>query len=647
MKKLLLSAFAMLLALTAGAQNFQAAKYDGKLDVQKALVANTGVKKAPAKAEIAKNQRLVGMFNTDDCDNYLGAQTLTGNNPVGIMLEASQMQAYYGAKVVGIRFNLAQGCSASNVFVKNVTKKGIDDLVTVAQDLQSPAGEKNTGSWLTVMFDAKDQFKLSSDYLGLLVGYTYKQTSRNYPCGMNSHIPSNFYMYANIPSSQGGNGEDWYNMGSDYGSLCVQLIVESDDFSDNAAIPYDFGKFALGLGTTKDVKISIANLGTKFESLDYTTTLDGKTSAEQHVDFGKDFGAGGVYTLSVPFEAASKVGEYPVTFTITKVNGVENGAAVKTAYGTNMTFAKELKKVVVVEEFTGTGCGWCPRGHVAMHNLSEQYGDRFIGIALHQFNENDPMYITDYTLPFQGAPQAVVDRTSFGDPYVNTPTAVAAAMNDFPVAAVTVSGKYNADSTMVDATATVESLVSGQYDVAYMLVADGLEGKTSSWKQTNYYNSAYKGQNGYNSKKEMPEDLQFLWDQPQKMNQTFNDVLIASSYKNSKNLATFDNFVADGNVSGSYSLNIPLSNKKLMKVLDYKKVYVVALIIDPETGAVINGGKALVVGGETGISTVGTAANATVVARYAADGTQISAPQKGLNILKMSDGTTRKVMVNE
>ena len=644
MKKLLLSAFAMLLALTAGAQNFQAAKYDGKLDVQKALVANTGVKKAPAKAEIAKNQRLVGMFNTDDCDNYLGAQTLTGNNPVGIMLEASQMQAYYGAKVVGIRFNLAQGCSASNVFVKNVTKKGIDDLVTVAQDLQSPAGEKNTGSWLTVMFDAKDQFKLSSDYLALLVGYTYKQTSRNYPCGMNSNIASDFYMYADIPSSQGGNGEDWYNMGSNYGSLCVQLIVESDDFSDNAAIPYDFGKFALGLGTTKEVKISIANLGTKFESLDYTTTLEGKTSAEQHVDFGKDFGAGGVYTLSVPFEAASKVGEYPVTFTITKVNGVENGAAVKTAYGTNMTFAKELKKVVVVEEFTGTGCGWCPRGHVAMHNLNEQYGDRFIGIALHQFNENDPMYITDYSLPFQGAPHAVVDRTTFGDPYADTPAAVATAMNDFPVAAVTVSGKYNADSTMVNATATVESLVSGQYDVAYMRVADGLEGKTSSWKQSNFYN---KNQGVYKSKSEMPEDLQFLWDEPQKMNQTFNDVLIASSYKNSKNQATFDNFVADGNVSGSYSLNIPLSNKKLMKVLDYKKVYVVALIIDPETGAVINGGKALVGGGETGISTVGTAANATVVARYAADGTKISAPQKGLNILKMSDGTTRKVMVNE
>ena len=51
-------------------------------------------------------------------------------------------------------------------------------------------------------------------------------------------------------------------------------------------------------------------------------------------------------------------------------------------------------------------------------------------------------------------------------------------------------------------------------------------------------------------------------------------------------------------------------------------------------------------GETTGIKVInGTDSNATVVARFAADGTQISAPVKGVNILKMSDGTTRKVMV--
>ena len=37
--------------------------------------------------------------------------------------------------------------------------------------------------------------------------------------------------------------------------------------------------------------------------------------------------------------------------------------------------------------------------------------------------------------------------------------------------------------------------------------------------------------------------------------------------------------------------------------------------------------------------------NVVVVARYNADGQQINAAQKGLNILKMSDGTVHKVLV--
>ena len=45
-----------------------------------------------------------------------------------------------------------------------------------------------------------------------------------------------------------------------------------------------------------------------------------------------------------------------------------------------------------------------------------------------------------------------------------------------------------------------------------------------------------------------------------------------------------------------------------------------------------------------GITTVNNE-KAVEVARYSIDGTQLSAPQHGLNIVKMSDGTTRKVMV--
>ena len=47
----------------------------------------------------------------------------------------------------------------------------------------------------------------------------------------------------------------------------------------------------------------------------------------------------------------------------------------------------------------------------------------------------------------------------------------------------------------------------------------------------------------------------------------------------------------------------------------------------------------------TGINDVTNTTDAKEVSRYTVDGQQLSAPTKGLNIVKYSDGTTRKVMM--
>lgn len=47
----------------------------------------------------------------------------------------------------------------------------------------------------------------------------------------------------------------------------------------------------------------------------------------------------------------------------------------------------------------------------------------------------------------------------------------------------------------------------------------------------------------------------------------------------------------------------------------------------------------------TGITDVNATSNAVEVARFTADGKRIYAPQKGVNVVRMSDGTTRKVVV--
>jgi len=640
MKKFLLSAFAMLLALTAGAQNFTVEK---SLNPQGVQAPAFGAFKAPAKANLAANQRLVGYFNTDDCDTYLGVTGITGNNKVAMVLTADDLAPYYGKKIAGVRFNLGQGETANGVFVQNL--KIADGQITEATSLvssdesvTSAAGAKNTGEWHEVMFDQK--VELNSSFEGLFVGYNYKQKSNNYPIGVSSKVEGPFYIYANIPASKGGNGEDWYQINSGGYGLSIQLIVEGD-FAPNAVRPLDFGEFTVVKGKSKNVAVSLWNIGSKLTSIDYTIALDGKAGAEQHLDFGKDFGLGGTHSVEIPFAAASELGASTVTLTITKVNGEENACVKNSATGTLYTVEREFVKRSVVEQFTGTGCGNCPSGHVAMHNMHNLYGDQFIGIALHQFNASDPMYNASYDLGFTGAPQCMVNRSSgVLAPYEQMPEVLKASLDEIALTDVTVTGTFAEEDTKVNATASVESLVAGDYNIAFMLTADGLTGTTKSWKQSNYF---CKGGGRYNSQASMPDDLKFLWDMGSSYVETYNDVLIASSYVSSNNKATLPTLVANGTVSSEYTMKMP-TKVALKKALKLDQIYVVALLLDKKTGAIVNAGRARVTG-STGIEDVTTGTEATVVARYNVNGVQIAAPVKGINIVKMSDGTTRKVLV--
>lgn len=640
MKKFLLSAFAMLLALTAGAQNFTVEK---SLNPQGVQAPAFGAFKAPAKANLAANQRLVGYFNTDECDTYLGVTGITGNNKVAMVLTADDLAPYYGKKIAGVRFNLGEGETANGVFVQNL--KIADGQITEATSLvssdesvTSAAGAKNTGEWHEVMFDQK--VELNSSFEGLFVGYNYKQKSNNYPIGVSSKVEGPFYIYANIPASKGGNGEDWYQINSGGYGLSIQLIVEGD-FAPNAVRPLDFGEFTVVKGKSKNVAVSLWNIGSKLTSIDYTIALDGKAGAEQHLDFGKDFGVGGTHSVEIPFAAASELGASTVTLTITKVNGEENACVKNSATGTLYTVEREFVKRSVAEQFTGTGCGNCPSGHVAMHNMHNLYGDQFIGIALHQFNQSDPMYNASYDLGFTGAPQCMVNRSSgILGPYEQMPEALKKSLNEIALAEVTVTGTFAEEDTKVNATASVESLVAGDYDIAFMLTADGLTGTTKSWKQSNYF---CKGGGRYNSQASMPDDLKFLWDMGSSYVETYNDVLIASSYVSSNNKATLPTLVANGTVSSEYTMKMP-TKVDLKKALKLDQIYVVALLLDKKTGAIVNAGRARVTG-STGIEDVTTGSEATVVARYNVNGVQIAAPVKGINIVKMSDGTTRKVLV--
>jgi hypothetical protein len=81
----------------------------------------------------------------------------------------------------------------------------------------------------------------------------------------------------------------------------------------------------------------------------------------------------------------------------------------------------------------------------------------------------------------------------------------------------------------------------------------------------------------------------------------------------------------------------------LKAAIDKDKVYAVVLVVDDATGEILNAAKTKVVGEETGIKA--THIQSAADSFYTIDGRRLTAPQRGVNIVRNADGSTRKVVV--
>lgn len=652
MRKLLLTMAAAILMLSANAQGFKAQRFEGRLDRANATVAQApSANKAPRKADLAANQRLAGNYISDSyasSRNGLGITGAPGTLGAYTYWPASVLQPYVGSQLTQIRYALANSATVSAVTLYGVTDDQVVELATQA------VKNGNNSGWNTITLDSP--WTVTTDgYSSFLIGYTYTQTSSTQDVGS---FPLSFVLEGTIQSTyiygDLGQGAGFYNLGAEsYGNLSVQAIVEGE-FPTNGVAPSDFGAFSVAAGKTKKVNVTFNNVGTSLSNFDYTVTVNGQTGDEQHVDLGTSvLGVGGSYSDSVSFTAPAEGGTYPVSVNVTKVNGEANGSSVTSGNGTMYDLAKEFKRGVVVEEFTGTGCGWCPRGLAGMKKLAETYPDNFVGVGIHQYNSSDPMYTSNYAnLGFTGAPSCMINRSGNAiDPYYGSNSTsitddFAKQLEDLPVLGVEVAGQWNSDSTAVSATATVDPLVSGNYNIDFVLVADSLTGSSTSWNQSNYYSQYTAAQAGATDDPDIAQFCRggaygkssFKW--------PFDDVLIASSYMGTRNQATLAALTEGTKTDASYQLTLP--TKTILKnAINKSKVYVIAIVYNDN--GVANAAKASIsaYSDPTGIQNVNAAAasDSEVVARYNAAGQRIASAQPGLNIVKYANGKTVKVLV--
>lgn len=309
------------------------------------------------------------------------------------------------------------------------------------------------------------------------------------------------------------------------------------------------------------------------------------------------------FVVEIPFEAPSTPTHFDAELRVTLVDGVDNAEAESSYVAQLNCVSKDVPRNTVVEEYTGTACGYCPRGWVGMETMKERFGSRFIGVAVHQYNATDPMYNKSYArLGFIGAPSCKLDRnTEAIDPY-NGSGYYPSIIGDFesvngllPDVAVAVSGTLSEDNQSVVVDMEAEFLGEAEdYSVGYVLTADGLTG-TGAWLQDNYFNAL---ESSAVLKDELPNLSMFCAGGEKgqsKVKMVYNDVMIASSWNEAgKSLSASlpSSILAGERIVDTFSMQLP-SAGALQSALKYDELYVVAMVLDAK-GRIANAARARV-----------------------------------------------------
>lgn len=636
MRKTLLSLAALALSLSMNAQTVR--PFSGQVEKSNVATQQRVITLSPKKADLASNQRLVGYYTTDElAESGLGIPNYGKNEncKAAIDLTPEMLQAYDGMKVVAIRFGLCYKMNKSRVFISPLNNNMIGEDV-VSKDVASPVK-----GWNTVTLD--EPYTISQDQ-EIFVGFDFIQNStksgRNYTedCYPLSVVQAGrtdmpMLLFVNIPASAGGSGEGWYSFGTDYGNLSIQLIVEGD-FADYSVTPEDFGKISAAVNKESRLTLSFNNLSKEaVNDLDYIMTIDGVAEAEQHVKLSEAVGTGDTGSLSLTIPAQAEAGQKALKIEITKVNGNVNEAKDKVAEGELGVSAKQYPRNAVVEEFTTEKCPNCPAGAKILTSALAKVDETRTFTACHHAG-----YYTDWltkswdndiaNLMFGGtgstfAPGIMFNRTCDDLPKgqnllgnvlsINAYSASAIAafinneLNGLADAALTVDVALSEDGNT--ANVTVNGECNESYDtesslLTLYLTEDNIKAKSQNGaKGTYYHNHVIRYANSSWGE-------QVEWNN-NKFTKTFSIPLTSTWAKDKMKVVAFLN---KHNKNNYKDCKIANSNGR-----------------DLEMSSGING----VVNGK----------QLTEVARYTIGGVKLTAPQKGLNIVKMSDGSTIKVMV--
>lgn len=438
------------------------------------------------------------------------------------------------------------------------------------------------------------------------------------------------------------------DMSKSLGASCaITIEVEGDFPAHNIATAVS--PLTVGVGQAGQTRAKLTNNGTAtIDDIDYSISVNGQTVEGHLSNLGAllsnaFYGQKTLVSLDVP--AIDAAGTYEASFCITKVNG-EAYEAPAVTFPVNVMNLVPVKRPLF-EEYTGTWCGFCPSGWVAM-NLMNEWHPEFVCASYHN---DDAMEITTrYPNNVDAFPNAYMDRWLNTDPFAGeTRKAMGIELTwqqfcEMPTMAnVAVEAAIDTKGENIDISADYTfcyDIEDGNFGVCYMITADSLCGFGQRWLQHSYYYQ-YSGEayGGYMD--------QFCDGQPEYQFLAYNDVVIAQNNSSAQTDKLPAKAKEGETFTRTHSFKLADMNNTRGEnlVQDKHKLHAIAVLMNLATGKVENCAKCdVIVLQEDGITELTSDAAATA-SRFDLSGRRINEPQQGLSIERLSNGSSRKVMI--
>ena len=495
--------------------------------------------------------------------------------PTGYVLEAAiEIPSYMSKNWLGNKItnvNLGFGQSPNKKLLLYITK----DLTGEPEYMQEVTATTEM-AWNSFKLDTPYEIDGSAFYIGY---QAVMEGSGNFPFGIDLIYTENEMGDIFIVNNE------VFHIGSLYGSNCIRFDMEGEVKPEyDALTDVLFTSEIVDQKEQFEAEFTLLNLGSEtIYGLDLECYVGGVEVSGLEVEvYGNVTGAGNgiqfgdlglVIVKGYPGDVSGNA--LPVDVTINALKGADGQGAFKAnLYGEMTVTTKSYPKNIVVEEFTGTWCGWCPRGIVGMEYMKKNYADQgFIGIAAHN---DDPMALPNYqgviSAYGQGFPSATLNRYFYPvSPAAETLESYFLTLKDTPATAgVDLTALYDETKGVINATASVEfGSLDPQAGYAFAFVVT--EDHVGPYAQTNYY-----ANNG------AIEPLMDEWNKmASKAEWYFDEVarLIVAPYGIEDSLPAS----LELGQSYDYSVELPAGNVK-----DINNSHVVAMVLNTTTGEILN-----------------------------------------------------------